>query len=57
MPIAPELEPDAATLRELGSYYKPHNERLFQLLGEDLGWHRDERYWWYRRAAAGPPSP
>ena len=31
------LEPDEATLRELAAYYRPHNERLFKLLGRDLG--------------------
>ena len=47
-PIDRALEPDTATLLELGAYYKPHNERLFQLLGVNLGWHRDERFFWYR---------
>lgn len=43
-----QLEPDADLLRELGAYYRPHNERLFEMLGRDLGWHDDPRYWWYR---------
>ena len=47
-PVPAHLEPDAQTLRELGAYYRPHNERLFALLGRDLGWHDDPRYWWYR---------
>ena len=41
------LEPDAAFLRRLGSHYRPMNEKLFALLGQDLGWHDDPRYWWY----------
>ena len=45
--LPPHLEPDPETLRELGRYYRPHNERLFKLIGRDLGWHSDERYWWY----------
>jgi len=45
------LEPDDATLVELAAYYRPHNERLFALLGRDLGWHDDPKYWYYRPAA------
>ena len=47
-PLPAHLEPDAALLRELAAYYRPHNERLFTLIGRDLGWHNDERYWWYK---------
>eukprot|EP00967_Tisochrysis_lutea_P098439 scaffold145379_cov33-Tisochrysis_lutea.AAC.1 len=59
MPAAPHLNasapsadegkrPDAATLRALASYYRPHNERLFAMIGRDLGWHDDrERYPYY----------
>jgi hypothetical protein len=50
--VPPHLEPDEATLRGLGEYYRPHNERLFALIGRDLGWHDDIRYWWYRSAAS-----
>ena len=49
--VPPHLEPDEATLRALGEHYRPHNERLFELIGRDLGWHDDPRYWWYRSAA------
>ena len=42
------LEPDEATLRELAAYYRPHNERLFKLLGRDLGWHSDPKYPYYQ---------
>ncbi|KAL1518979.1 hypothetical protein AB1Y20_003248 [Prymnesium parvum] len=45
---AGSLQPDDALLSELGAYYRPHNERLFKLIGRDLGWHSDQRYWWYR---------
>lgn len=44
--LVPELEPDESTMRELAAYYRPHNERLFALLGRDLGWH--SKYWYYR---------
>lgn len=52
LPLPGHLEPDDACLRRLGAYYRPLNEQLFQLLGEDLGWHSDPRYWWYRPAPA-----
>ena len=50
-PIAGGLEPTEQTLRELGAYYRPHNERLFRLIGRDLGWHDDARFPWYREAS------
>ena len=50
---ATALEPDDATLRELAAHYRPHNERLFALLGRDLGWHDDPKYWYYAPAGRG----
>ena len=47
-PLPAHLEPDEALLRELAAYYRPHNERLFALIGRDLNWHADKRFWWYR---------
>jgi len=44
-------QPHEHTLRELGAYYRPHNERLFRLIGRDLGWHDDPRYPWYQTKA------
>ena len=29
---------DPATKERLRAYYRPHNEELYELLGEDLGW-------------------
>jgi len=44
------LQPNEATLRELADYYRPHNERLFKLIGRDLGWHDDqEAYPYYHK--------
>ena len=51
------LEPDDATLCELAAYYRPHNERLFALLGRDLGWHDDPKYWYYRPAGIQRVKP
>ena len=51
--LPPALEPDDVTLRELAAHYRPHNERLFALLGRDLGWHDDPKYWYYRPAGRG----
>ena len=45
---AGRVAPDAASLRRLGARYRPLNEALFRLIGEDLGWHQDKRYPWYR---------
>jgi hypothetical protein len=37
----PSYEPMPAVLRErLVEYFRPHNERLYELLGSDLGWSR-----------------
>ena len=47
------LEPDDVTLREMAAHYRPHNERLFALLGRDLGWHDDPKYWYYGPAGRG----
>lgn len=37
-------EPDAATLRRLGRFYRPHNLRLFAWLGRELDWHHASHY-------------
>ena len=29
------------TRRELAKFYRPHNQKLYKLLGRDLGWDRD----------------
>ena len=37
--IAPEYEPlPEATRAELAQYFRPHNERLYELVGTDFGW-------------------
>jgi hypothetical protein len=54
-PIDAALEPDERTLRELAAYYRPHNERLFRMIGRDLGWHDDPRFPWYRDDASPRP--
>ena len=38
---------DANLVRKLAECYRPHNERLFRLIGRDLGWHNDPRYPYY----------
>lgn len=39
--IAPEYEPlSAETRAELVEYFRPHNERLYELVGIDFGWDR-----------------
>lgn len=37
---AKRMEP--ATRRKLAEYFRPHNERLYALLGRDLGWSRGD---------------
>ena len=49
-----EMGMDDETLRELGAYYRPHNERLFRLIGRDLGWHDNTNYPWYRARVLEP---
>ena len=51
--LADHLEPEPEFLRRLAADYRPINEQLFELLGEDLGWHADPKYWWYEGTAAG----
>ena len=34
----PYGEINQKTRDQLVAYYRPHNERLYELLGEDLGW-------------------
>jgi hypothetical protein len=34
---------DAATRAQLGEYFRPHNERLYELVGADFGWERTAR--------------
>ena len=51
--LRPQLEPDASLLGELATYYRPHNERLFRLIGRDLGWHSSPEYPWYRAPSGG----
>ncbi|EOD37639.1 hypothetical protein EMIHUDRAFT_466989 [Emiliania huxleyi CCMP1516] len=51
-PLPDDLAPDELTQFELAAYYRPHNERLFRVIGRDLGWHNDpHRYPFYH------PSP
>jgi hypothetical protein len=39
--VAPDTGPmDEGTRRKLQGYFRPHNERLYELLGTDLGWDR-----------------
>ena len=53
-PLCTDLEPSPTYLAELAEYYRPHNERLFDLIGRDLGWHADaERYPYYHARAEG----
>ena len=50
--LEPSLEPEPGLLRELAEHYRPHNERLFELIGRDLGWHSDPKYWYYQPPAS-----
>jgi hypothetical protein len=37
--VAPRYDPIPADVRaELGAYFRPHNERLYELVGIDFGW-------------------
>jgi hypothetical protein len=36
-PYGEELSADTAA--ELREFFRPHNERLYELLGTDYGWH------------------
>lgn len=45
--LPPALEPHAECLKRLGAHYRPLNEALYRLVGNDLGWHDDPRYPWY----------
>ncbi len=51
---------DRATRLWLGEYFEPHNRRLYQLLGTDLGWERasenDPNRQTLHRDRAAPPS-
>jgi hypothetical protein len=38
-----ESSVDPATRERLSEYFRPHNERLYALLGRDLGWERQPR--------------
>ena len=35
---------------------RPHNERLFALISQDLNWHADKRFWWYRDSKRQPDA-
>jgi hypothetical protein len=42
--VSPEYETLPRELRRsLGDYFRPHNERLYELVGVDFGWERDGR--------------
>jgi hypothetical protein len=43
-PLHESLEPDETCMRRVGAYYAEPNERLFQFIGRDLGWHQASHY-------------
>ena len=39
--VAPRYDPIPADVRaQLAEYFRPHNERLYELVGIDFGWER-----------------